>query len=321
MASQIEDAGDAPDVITAEEITGEATGAPPPEGGPQKRTNACKRHWPTQQRKRSLNSLVTELMSSAKKPKHIPTPPQPPLKPTMLNQAKKWIDPRDGLGVYIDHPEKNPEGAVVEYDDDFVVIQDKYPKAIVHMLLIPRNPKLYFQHPLKELSSNPEFLAEVKKRVEPLKKLAANELRRQFGQFSKQDQPYQAALEDLMSSSDPPPPDQRDALLPPGRDWLREIKVGVHTHPSMTHMHVHIFSRDMHSPWMKHKKHYLSFNTSFLVELEDLPLDEEKDKDRFHPGSWPSWDMVCWRCGKNFQNKFKALKEHLIEEFGEWKKE
>jgi aprataxin len=275
---------------------------------------------PTELRKRSLNSPVTELMSSAKKPKPTQKPP-PPLQPTMLNQAKKWMGPRDELFMYIEHPEQNPGGAVIEYDDDFVVIQDKYPKATVHMLLMPRSPELYGQHPLKALSRDPEFLAEVKKRVEPLKELVASELRRQHGQSSKQDQPYQTALEDLMSSSDPPPPEQRAALLPPGRDWLREVKVGVHTHPSMTHLHVHILSRDMHSPWMKHKKHYLSFNSSFLVDIEDFPLDEDKDEDRFHPGDWPTWDMVCWRCGKNFKNKFKALKDHLETEFEAWKKE
>lgn len=36
---------------------------------------------------------------------------------------------RDGLGIYIQYPERNPEGRVIEYDDEFVVIQDKYPKA------------------------------------------------------------------------------------------------------------------------------------------------------------------------------------------------
>jgi aprataxin len=33
------------------------------------------------------------------------------------------------LGVYIESPETNPENKVLEYDDDFVVITDKYPKA------------------------------------------------------------------------------------------------------------------------------------------------------------------------------------------------
>jgi aprataxin len=152
-----------------------------------------------------------------------------------------------------------------------------------------------------------------------LKDLAASELRRQYGHISASDKPYQDALEAMMSSPDPPPPEQRAALLPPGRDWTKDIVVGVHTHPSMNHLHIHIFSRDMQSPCMKHKKHYLSFNTTFLVQLHEFPLEE--GSERFLPGDWPSWDMKCWRCGKNFRNKFAALKQHLDGEFGEWKEE
>lgn len=59
---------------------------------------------------------------SSKKPKAI-APEQPP-KP-----AVRGFNARDGLGVYIAHPEANPEGLIVEYDDDFVVITDKFPKA------------------------------------------------------------------------------------------------------------------------------------------------------------------------------------------------
>jgi aprataxin len=121
-----------------------------------------------------------------------------------------------------------------------------------------------------------------------------------------------------MSSPDSPTPEQR-AALPLGRDWLSEIQVGVHTHPSMNHLHIHIFSRDMYSPCLKHKKHYLSFNSSFLVRLDEFPL--EMGSPRFHPGDWPSWDMTCWRCGMNFKNRFARLKEHLDDEFEEWKKE
>jgi aprataxin len=61
-------------------------------------------------------------MSSSKKPKA--TAPEQPPKP-----AVRGFNARDGLSVYIAHPEANPEGLVVEYDDDFVVIADKFPKA------------------------------------------------------------------------------------------------------------------------------------------------------------------------------------------------
>lgn len=185
-------------------------------------------------------------------------------------------------------------------------------------MLIPRSPKYYDQHPLHVFSEDAAFLADVRKRVERLQRLAASELRRQFGHASASDAPYQTALEELMSSPSPPTPEQ-EAALPPGRDWSADIVAGVHTHPSMNHLHVHIFSRDMHSEWAKKKRHYLSFNTTFLVQMHEFPLPE--GSERFLPGDWPSWDMTCWRCGKNYKNKFKLLKEHLEEEFEAWKQE
>lgn len=260
-------------------------------------------------------------MSNAKKPKPSAAPVAQPL--GAFSKTKSVLtsfDPRNGLGIYIEKPETNPEGRVVEYDDDFVVINDKYPKASVHLLLIPRNPAYSSQHPLHVLSTDADFLIQIRERVARLKVLAASELRRQYGHLSVSDTPYQEALETMMSSPDPPPPpEERAARLPRGRDWLSDIVAGVHTHPSMNHLHIHIISRDMSSPWMKHKKHYLSFTTSFLVPLEDFPLEE--GSKRFHPGDWPNWDMVCWRCGKNYKNKFKALKEHLEDEFDAWKQE
>lgn len=189
----------------------------------------------------------------------------------------------------------------------------------VHLLLLPRDRDLTLEHPLITLSNNPAFLANIKARIEKLKLLAARELRRKYGLSSASDAPYQQALEDMMSRPDPPFPEEREVLLPKGRDWSREIISGVHTHPSMNHLHIHVFSRDMHSSWLKKKNHYLSFNTSFLVGLDEFPLEE--DSPRYHAGDWLSWDMVCWRCGKNFKNKFKALQEHLDEEFEFWKEE
>lgn len=61
---------------------------------------------------------------SAKKPKPTTDPAKAP-----ANSAKRSFDARNGLGVYIERPETNPEGLVVEYDDDFVVVNDKFPKA------------------------------------------------------------------------------------------------------------------------------------------------------------------------------------------------
>lgn len=92
----------------------------------QKRPNACTpaSSRPTQQATSTYHT-VTELMSHAKKPKSTSRPPDTPKKAAV---SKPW-DPRNGLGLYIENAAANPEGRVLEYDEDFVVITDKYPKA------------------------------------------------------------------------------------------------------------------------------------------------------------------------------------------------
>lgn len=105
-----------------------------------------------------------------------------------------------------------------------------------------------------------------------------------------------------------------------GRDWNQDVLVGVHAHPSMNHLHIHIISRDFYSEAMRHRKHYNSFHTGFFVDVEEFPL---KDGDpRWHPGreKYLEEDLRCWRCGKNFGNKFATLKRHLEGEFEAWKR-
>ena len=60
----------------------------------------------------------------AKKSKPTPEPTSLPGKPT-----RRAFDPRDNLGLFLQHPEKNLDGLVIEWDDEFVVVADKYPKA------------------------------------------------------------------------------------------------------------------------------------------------------------------------------------------------
>ncbi|KAF2744989.1 HIT-like protein [Sporormia fimetaria CBS 119925] len=257
-----------------------------------------------------------ELMSSSHTQQRPGIAPKKPSVP-----PKKYTnDPRNNLLEYIKAPQKSPE--VIEYDDEFVVIKDRFPKASIHLLILPRDPAIYDQHPLQALSNDAEFLERAKERADKVKKLAASELRRLYGQGSQSDKPWQTAYEKVMTddSLSDSERDSKLASLPKGRDWESEIKVGVHTHPSMNHLHIHVMSKDMHSPALKHKKHYLSFNSSFFVGLDEFPL--EKGSPRFKPGDWPSWDMKCWRCGRNFQNKFASLKRHLDEEeFEAWKRE
>lgn len=218
---------------------------------------------------------------------------------------------RDALGAYIKSPSAFPSPQrVISHSDAFVAIHDVYPKSAIHMLLLPRDEKVTLVHPFEALA-DPALLASVREEVAKLKKLAASELRRRYGEHSAADSARNAALD-----SDEPPD-----VLPTGRDWEASVVAGVHLHPSMSHLHVHVVSVDRVSECMKHRKHYNSFVTPFFVKLEDFPLSA--DDVRRWPGreNYLDRELRCWRCGKGFGNKFKALKQHLDEEFEHWKRE
>lgn len=227
-------------------------------------------------------------------------------KPKVVDQAtqKTKFLRADGLGPYIKDPESFPASRVVYHNDKFVVINDLYPKASVHLLILPRNADRNYIGP-QDAFDDPEFLTECRAELVKVRKIAASELRRRFGKQSKAEQRRLQAM-DL----DEPPEE-----LPTGRDWEKDIISGIHANPSMSHLHIHVLSRDMVSPCMKKTNHYLSFTTDFLVDLDQFPLEE--DDHRRHYRHFPS-DMICWRCGKSFGNKISQLKDHLDDEFKAW---
>ncbi|RMZ76834.1 hypothetical protein DV738_g4750, partial [Chaetothyriales sp. CBS 135597] len=119
-----------------------------------------------------------------------------------------------------------------------------------------------------------------------------------------------------MNAPDPP------AELPPGRDFASELKVGIHAHPSMNQLHIHIISPDMSRDTMRHRKHYNSFNTDFFIPLADFPLHRDDPRKTIaYQNDNLKKDFQCWRCGRMFGNKFKELKDHLKRELDEWKRE
>ena len=232
----------------------------------------------------------------------------PPGTPTSDPANKTLFLGRDGLGAYIADPASFPSSRVVYYDENFVVINDLFPKSVLHLLLLPRHPEKALLHPY-DAFEDAEFTSTVQEEVKKLRVLAAKELKRRLSKYSEREQARDKAVEE-------------DAeVVPEGRDWELEIRSGIHAGPSMNHLHVHVMSRDMHSECMRHRKHYNSFNTAFLVPVEDFPLAE--DDARRHPGreAYLDSDLKCWRCGANFGNKFKKLKQHVDEEFENWKQE
>lgn len=249
------------------------------------------------------------------KPKNasITSSPDRSLRSSRVGAGK--FDRRDELGSYINYPEKKSQSKseIIFYDDDFVAIYDKYPKSSVHCLLLPRSIEHQRMHPFKAFE-NPQFLASVRENADKLKKLVAKELQRKYGSFSAQDKEREAVLNGEVALKDGQP-------LPSGRDWEKEVRVGVHATPSMNHLHIHVISVDRFSKSLKHRKHYNSFSTPFFVDLAVFPL--MRDDARRHPTRerYLESDMKCWRCGMNFGNRFARLKEHLEAEFEQWKRE
>ena len=253
-------------------------------------------------------NAFTELM--APKPKApISQAPQ-----SMASKASQVIRGvwRGALIEYIDHPERFPD-QVLRVTADTVLIKDAFPKATIHLLLLPRSPAHYLQHPHAAFA-DPAFLAMMRDEAAVAARLAAAELARKLGSFSASNRARNVA----MGSGQVP----FDELPPPGRDYTREIRVGTHAHPSMAHLHVHIISRDMHSDRAKHRKHYNSFNTPFFVPLADYPLaeDDVRRETGFQNANLGR-ELVCWRCGKGFGNRFAELKRHLEGEFEAWRGE
>ncbi|KAK2810284.1 hypothetical protein FQN50_003015 [Emmonsiellopsis sp. PD_5] len=257
-----------------------------------------------EEQKKSRNAF-TELMSRKRKPDQ--QQQQPEIKPTPLKRSTIFKG-RDNLGAYITNPSHYPPPTTLYHNDDFVAIRDLYPKSSLHLLLLPRDPVKTGLHPF-DAFEDLEFLTKVQAETKKLKSLAAAELRRMYSSSSAQEK----ARQDAMAAD--PPPDE----LPPGRDWEAEIMCGIHAHPSMNHLHIHVLSVDRYSPCLKHRKHYNSFATPFFIDVEEFPL--AGDDPRRHPGreGYLRRDFRCWRCGRGFGNKFAQLKGHLEEEFLEWR--
>ncbi|PYH85989.1 HIT-like protein [Aspergillus uvarum CBS 121591] len=255
-------------------------------------------------------NAFAELMSTkSKQRKSTSTSTKTDTTTTTITSKRRAIGgPRDGLGAYIANPTAYPSSTVIYHNDDFVAVRDLFPKSTLHLLLLPRDPTKTRLHPFNALSDE-AFLDKVRAETHRLRALAAGELRRLHGQFSAQEAARRAALDRN------PPPEE----LPRGRDWERELMCGIHAHPSMNHLHIHVISVDRYSDRLKHRKHYNSFSTPFFVPIDDFPLAEDDPRRRPDEMGYLRRDFVCWRCGQGFGNRFTELKAHLAEEFDAWR--
>jgi aprataxin len=111
-----------------------------------------------------------------------------------------------------------------------------------------------------------------------------------------------------------------------GRDLTKKhpestFKMGFHSVPSMSQLHLHVISTDFCSPALKTKRHYLSFTTPFFIVFAYLTQDLTAFQDQLkRDGSIlidiPSSELllkgklVCHHCKAEYPN-IPKLKSHL----------
>lgn len=197
------------------------------------------------------------------------------------------------LQEYIRKPQNFQE--TIFWDDKVVIIKDAFPKAQFHLLVLPRDPKLGKSHPTTALSDNEKSKLQpyiIKAQDYIFENFTAKFLPLDGNPFFKDEQEFL----------------DKETFL------QRFVQVGIHSAPSMNDLHVHIITKDFHSPKLKNKKHYLSFNSDFFILWSQLPLPEIPDAKK-QEQLLKNQDMRCTYCHANFKNHMQQLKEHLKVEF------
>jgi aprataxin len=171
------------------------------------------------------------------------------------------------LMKYAVDPEQYP-AKVPYYDNNLILLNNKFPKSKIHLMIIPRIPIAS----VWELNSSHLGLLD---------------------KFSKRLDIFQKNNNQV------------------------QFKAGFHAIPSMSQLHLHVISDDFISPCLVKKKHYLSYTTPYLIDLENV-IDSIQKEGKFKHTLTKSQfldllngDIVCHKC-KTVLNDMATLKNHLL---------
>lgn len=140
----------------------------------------------------------------------------------------------------------NPRKWILQ-SENVVVVQDKFPKAMYHFLVLPKEQipsifevrlqcivcSVFMQNSFKSNENFANFC------IRKLTKADLNLLHEMF----------------LMALN---------IIRTKGRT-IDEFKIGYHAEPSLLQLHLHVISTDFHSSTLKTKRHWNSFNTKLFI--------------------------------------------------------
>lgn len=168
---------------------------------------------------------------------------------------------------------KAHSSSILDQDEHTVVIRDKYPKARVHLLILCR----------ADIPGPSALTVAHLPVLEAMEAMAERQMQR-------------------LIASQPPSSSATPAFL-----------LGFHAVPSMRQLHLHLLSSDLDSECLKHKKHYNSFATPFLIDIRAVVWALRLGRFHIDADAYEKYlalPLTCLRCKRECSN-IPSLKEHL----------
>ncbi|KAL5529667.1 hypothetical protein ACEPAG_5652 [Sanghuangporus baumii] len=192
------------------------------------------------------------------------------------------------------------------HTESTVTIFDAYPKAVFHLLVLPR----------------------IKDKEGPLSAANLTSLKK----FLNSNQTNRKDATELLRRLKEDGEKVREMIKEEMRDrygFVWKVHLGFHAVQSMDHIHLHVISEDLCAPGLKTKKHYNSFHPKlgFFLHINDVLswFDEGNAESYMRSPKMARLDeasyekklkepLECFHCAKEFKN-MPVLKIHLQEHF------
>ncbi|KAH3668639.1 hypothetical protein OGAPHI_002393 [Ogataea philodendri] len=172
---------------------------------------------------------------------------------------------------YLKDPQSCP-GLLFE-DENVLIIEDMYPKSLVHYLIIPKENT---SKTPQEAFKDEQFIAKIQKYVDKASEMVLSK--------------WSASYETPISK--------------------QNIIVCCHSVPSLANLHIHVMTDDLCSNRLKNKKHYNSFATPFAIKWTEFPLaaDDPRHSPE-HCNLLLKGDLI--HNGINYRSSFRRLRQEL----------